>query len=214
MCKLLATLLFICVCAASAHAITVAPLSFRQLVDEASVVVYGRVAEVRGQWTDDRQGIDSLVRLDALQVIKGRAGEQITFRTPGGEAGGRIHLLPGAPSFHEGDLVLVFLGAAGAAYPTIVGLTQGVFRVMPHPANGSLMVVAPPVETARQAPGPIARGDARRRPMTLEAFGAEVRASMEQLAEAKHLREGGPASAKRLREGGPASPERLRGGGR
>ncbi len=168
-----------CALATSARAITVSPLSFRQLVDEASIVVYGRVADVHGQWTDDRQGIDSLVRLDALQVIKGRAGEHVTFRAPGGEAGGRIHLLPGAPSFREGDLVLVFLGGGGAAYPTLVGLTQGVFRVMTNPASGTPMVVSPPVETAQQAPGLITRGDPRRRPLTLEAFGAEVRAVAE-----------------------------------
>ncbi len=166
--------------AASMHGLTVTPLSFRQLVDESQFVVYGRVAEVRGQWTDDRQGIDSLVRLDVLQVIKGRASEQVTFRTPGGEAGGRIHLLPGAPAFREGDLVLVFLGGGGAAYPTLVGLTQGVFRVMPHPASGAMMVISPPVETSPQAPGPITRGDPRRRPITLDAFGAQVRAVSEE----------------------------------
>jgi hypothetical protein len=162
--------------AASASAITVAPLSFRELVDRSQLVVYGRVADVRGQWTEDRQGIDSLVRLDALQVIKGRAGDQVTFRTPGGEAGGRVHLLPGAPSFREGDLVLVFLGGGGAAYPTLVGLTQGVFRVTTSGADHAPMVMAPPAETA-QASGPVSRGDARRRPMTLDAFSAQVRAA-------------------------------------
>lgn len=171
--------LLLCALTTSARAITVAPLSFRQLVDESQLVVYGRVADVRGQWTDDRQGIDSLVRLDALHVIKGRAAEQVTFKTPGGEAGGRIHLLPGAPSFREGDLVLVFLGGGGPAYPTLVGLTQGVFRVTTHPTSGALMVVAPPIETAQHTPGPIIRGDARRRPVTLDTFGAEVRAVME-----------------------------------
>jgi hypothetical protein len=169
-----------CALTVSTAAITVTPLSFRELVDSAALVVYGRVADVQGQWTDDRQGIESLVRLDALQVIKGRTGERVTFKVPGGEAGGRIQLLPGAPSFREGDLVLVFLGSGGAAYPTIVGLTQGVFRVMTSPTTGTMMVMAPPAETARQTSGRIERGDPRRRPLSIEAFGAEVRAVMEQ----------------------------------
>ena len=42
-------------------ALTVKPLSFVELVQESSVVVHGRVAEVRGQWTSDRRGIESLV---------------------------------------------------------------------------------------------------------------------------------------------------------
>lgn len=162
----------------SAAAITVVPMSFKQIVDEANVVVYGRVAEVRGQWTEDRQGIDSLVRLDTLQVIKGRAGGQVTFKTPGGEAGGRIHLLPGAPSFREGELVLVFLSGSGAAYPTLVGLTQGVFHATPSASTGTVMVMAP-IAGPPQANGPIQRGDTRRRPLTVAAFAAEVRAAME-----------------------------------
>jgi len=162
----------------SAAAITVVPMSFKQIVDEANVVVYGRVADVRGQWTEDRQGIDSLVRLDTLQVIKGQAGPQVSFRTPGGEAGGRIHWLPGAPSFREGELVLVFLSSGGAALPTLVGLTQGVFHAAPSAATGAVMVMAPAGGSQQQS-GPIQRGDARRRPLTIAAFAAEVRAAME-----------------------------------
>lgn len=178
--KLIMSLALMGLLSASLGAIVVAPLSFTQLVNEADVVVYGRVADIHGQWTADRQGIESLIRLDALQVIKGRAREQVSFKVPGGEAGGRIHLLPGAPSFRDGDLVLVFLGGGGAAYPTPVGLTQGVFRVAASFTTGAAMVLAPPVETAHQAPGRIERGDPRRRALSVEAFGAEVRAVMEQ----------------------------------
>jgi hypothetical protein len=169
-----------CAQSLATSAVTVVPMSFKQIVDEAAIVVYGRVAEVHGEWTMDRQGIESVVRLDALQVIKGRAGERVAFKVPGGEAGGRIHLLPGAPTFHEGDLVLVFLGGGGAAYPTLVGFTQGVFRVAAHATTGTPMVLAPPAEAAQRAPGRIERGDPRRPPMSLAAFGAEVRAVMEQ----------------------------------
>lgn len=168
-----------CAQSLTTSAVTVVPMSFKQIVDEASIVVYGRVAEVRGDWTMDRQRIESLVRLDALQVIKGSAGERVSFKIPGGEAGGRIQLLPGAPSFHEGDLVLVFLGGGGATYPTLVGFTQGVFRVTANAATGAPMVLAPPAE-ASQASGRIERGDPRRPPMSLDAFTMEVRTVMEQ----------------------------------
>ncbi len=48
-------------------------MTFEQLVDEAAAVVYARVADVRGQWTADRQSIDSIITLEALQYMKGRS---------------------------------------------------------------------------------------------------------------------------------------------
>jgi hypothetical protein len=60
-----------------------------------------------------------------------------------------------------------------------VGLTQGVFRAAMNAATGTVMVMAPPAETAHQPPGRIERGDPRRRPLSVDAFGAEVRAVME-----------------------------------
>jgi hypothetical protein len=178
-CRVLAIAAMVWCTPASASAATLAPIPFRTLVGEATTVVYGRVSTVRGEWTPDRQGIESIVALDTLQVLKGRAGSRVTFKAPGGEAGGRIQFLPGMPSFREGDLVLVFLRGGGPVYPTLVGLTQGVFRVAVSPATGLSMVVAPPVETAHQPAGRIARGDRARRPVSLDAFSAEVRAAME-----------------------------------
>jgi hypothetical protein len=47
----------------TAQATTVAPLSFEQLVTESASVVYGRVVDVRSQWTDDRRFIESVVSI-------------------------------------------------------------------------------------------------------------------------------------------------------
>ena len=52
-----------------ARAITVVPLSFEELVRQSSSVVYARVIEVRGQWTDDRRSIDSLVTVEVLKGL-------------------------------------------------------------------------------------------------------------------------------------------------
>ena len=67
-----ASILMICLClAVPGYATTVVPLSFEQLVNESQSVVYGRVSDVRAQWTDDRRFIESVVTVEILRGMKG-----------------------------------------------------------------------------------------------------------------------------------------------
>ena len=153
-------------------ATTVSPLSFEQLVKESSAVVYGRVVDVRPQWTADRRFIESVVSVEVITGMKGSAGERIAFTVPGGQVGRSLNVIPGAPVFAPGDLAVFFLTAHGARLPVTTGLTQGIYRVQRDAASGS-MLVAPPV---LDAPGRIERGDVRRKPVSLTAFEGSVRA--------------------------------------
>lgn len=157
---------------ASLHASLVVPMSFEQLVDEAAAVVYARVADVRGQWTADRQSIDSIVRLQPLQYLKGDLGSSIALRLPGGEAGGMINVMPGAPTLREGELVVVFLKTRGPALLTPLGLGQGIFRVARDPRSGQMLVSPPPLKES--AAGRVIRGAAERRALSLAAFAIAV----------------------------------------
>jgi hypothetical protein len=166
---LLATLL-----SARTDAITVVPMTFEQLVSEAAAVVYARVSEVRGQWTTDRQSINSIVTLESLQYLKGDLGPVVSMRLPGGEAGGVINVLPGAPTLRDGDLLVLFLKARGPALLTTLGLGQGIFRVALDRRSRAMLVTPPPLKES--AVGRIVRGAAERRALSLEAFAATVRA--------------------------------------
>jgi hypothetical protein len=159
---------------ARVDAITVMPMTFEQLVGEAVAVVYARVADVRGEWTNDRRAIDSIVTLEALRYFKGDLGSTVLTRLPGGEAGGRINVLPGAPVLREGDLVVLFLTVRGPAIPTTLGLGQGVFRVVRDSRSGQVLISPPPLKASE--PGRIIRGSAERRLLTLESFADSVRA--------------------------------------
>lgn len=165
------TLLITFALATHAVATTVAPLSFEQLVSESSAVVYGRVADVRPQWTADRRFIESVVSVDVLKEMKGGAGETIAFTVPGGQVGRYLNVIPGAPTFARGDLAVFFLTAHGPRLPVTTGLTQGVYRVQRDAASGAMLVMPPIVETA----GRIIRGDVKRRPVSLAAFEGTVR---------------------------------------
>jgi hypothetical protein len=153
--------------AATTFATTVLPLSFEQLVEGSSIVAYGRVIDVRAQWTDDRRFIESVVSLEVLRGMKGGAADTLVFTVPGGQVGRYINVIPGAPVFTAGDLAVVFLTGRGARLPVTTGLTQGVYRVQ---RDG--LVVPPAIENGR-----IARGDLRRKPVSLATFESNVRAA-------------------------------------
>jgi hypothetical protein len=168
-------IILICVLATGVPltAITVRPLSFAELVDRSTAVVHGRVSEVRGQWTADRHGIDSLVTIDVMHYLKGSLGDSVTVRVPGGQAGGRVNIIPGAPTFAQGDQVVLFLRSEGPSIPIVTGTSQGVYRVTTDARSGGLMVIPPLVETA--VSGRIVRGDLNRRPLAMDAFIGAVR---------------------------------------
>ena len=155
-----------------ASAVLVVPMTFEQLVDEAAVVVYARVADVRGQWSADRQSIDSHITLDPLRYLKGSLAGSVAMRLPGGEANGKIQVIPGAPVLREGELVVVFLKARGPALLTTLGLGQGIFRVARDARTGAMLVTPPPLKASEA--GRIIRGAAERRLLSVDAFALAI----------------------------------------
>ena len=150
------------------------PADLGVLVRGAQAVVHGRVTAVRAGWTDGRRRIDSFVTVTADEYFKGDFGPIVTFRVPGGQIGRYRSIMVGAPVFHEGDDVVLFLNARGPSIPYVLGLSQGVFRVVTDPRS-SAPLVTPPALLAGTVETAVTRGDAARRPMPLAAFGAEVR---------------------------------------
>lgn len=169
---LLAALLAV---ALPARALTVLPATFEELVRESVSVVHGRVREVHGRWTSDRRTIESTITLDVYDAFKGAVTDTATFVVPGGEAGGRILVMPGAPTFRSGDEVVVFLRGRAPSMPQPVGLSLGVYRVAHPSAAGAALVVPSPVNAAG-TPTTIRRGTSARQVRPLADFGAAVRA--------------------------------------
>ena len=162
-------------CAPRLSALTVLPATFEELVRESAAVVHGRVREVHAAWTADRRTIQSTVTLEVIDAFKGTATETASFVVPGGEAGGRILVVPGAPVFRPGDEVVVFLAGRAPALPSPVGLSLGVYRVSSRAATGASLVMPSPVHAAA-SPVRVARGTSARAVRTLDAFAADVRA--------------------------------------
>jgi hypothetical protein len=154
-----------------AAAITVAPLSFEQLVNKSALVVLARVIDVKGEFIADGRGIESIVTVSVIKELKGGSADTLQFTVPGGRAGRYLNLIPGAPTFTAGDLAVIFLTSRGARLPITTGLTQGVHRVQ-H-GTTEMLVMPPAVESADTR---VSRGDVQRRPVSLSTFEASVRA--------------------------------------
>ena len=169
-----------------AAAVTVARLSFEELVNRSAVVALARVIEVRGEFIGAGRGIESVVTVSVLKGFKGIAGETMQFTVPGGRAGRYLNVIPGAPTFTAGDVAVIFLTSRGARLPMTTGLTQGVYRV--QRGSGEMMVMPPLLDSGNTR---IVRGDVQRKPVSLSAFEASVRAIVDASASA-------PAALRRI----------------
>jgi hypothetical protein len=164
-----------CVAAAQQCLATVlVPADLAELSRDARAIVRGRVTALDPRWTEDTRSIETIVTLDVETYLKGAFGQTVQFRVSGGEVGRFRSITVGAPEFSIDEHIVVFLGATGPSVPHVLGLNQGVFRVI-HAANG--WVVTPPSALPSVSGSVrIVRGDISRRPMALADFEQRVRA--------------------------------------
>ena len=173
------SIIVLLLCARELHATVLLPAEFREIVAGSQVIVYGRVTDVRAEWSDDRRRIDTIVTVEAGSYLKGGPGNTVTFRVPGGQIGRYRNIMIGAPSFAPGEEAVLFLSAPGPAVAHVFGLSQGVFRVRVDPRTGRRVVVPPVLMARGDAPEAIVRGDRSRQQLSLDAFAATVRTAMD-----------------------------------
>jgi hypothetical protein len=160
---------------ASSYATVLVPATLGDLVREARSVARGRVAAIEAKWNDDERTIETEITLDVETYLKGPLATTLRFRVPGGTLGRLRRIVVGAPEFELGERVVIFLGAQGPTVPYVVGLSQGVFRIVAAKDASSSVVVPPPL-VSRSVPGAVVvRGDPSRRPMPLADFEQRVR---------------------------------------
>jgi hypothetical protein len=162
------------------RATVLVPAEFREIVAGSQIIVYGRIADVRPEWSDDRRRIDTVVSVQAGSYLKGGPADVVTFRVPGGQIGRYRNVMVGAPEFEPGEEAVLFLRAEGPSMAYVFGLSQGVFRVRVDRRSGRRLVVPPVLMASGDAPQIVRRGSTARRPLRLDAFAATVRAAMAQ----------------------------------
>lgn len=172
----LAAVVLLALVPATLRATVLIPIEFRELVSSSPVILRGRVVSAQPAWVDGRRAIETIVTVEPSEYLRGDLGERLTFAVPGGQLGRYRTVFVGAPVFDEGDEVVLFLSASGAAQPHIVGLSQGVFRIVTDARSGRRLVTPPAVMAAAGVDAaPVIRGDPARRAVTFDAFRDAVR---------------------------------------
>jgi len=164
-------------------AMTYVSVDFPTLVGQAHAIAVGRVVAVEPRWREGRRGIETALTLAVDQYLKGDLGRTVTLSVPGGQMGRYRSVMPGAPAFTEGEEVVLFLTADATRAAHVLGLGQGVFRIMTDRVRGERLVVPEILTSAQGTPTRIVRGDSTRRPMPLDQFTTTVRSLLARQAD-------------------------------
>ena len=158
------------------RATVLVPIEFRELVNTAPIIAHGQIVDVRSAWSSGRFAVETFVTLHVDEYLKGNLGDDITVRVPGGRLGRYRTIMIGAPVFRSGEEVVLFLNPGAPFYPSIVGLSQGAFRVVTMPGSTARMVTPPAVMGVADAePQRVLRGEMSRRPVAIDQFRSLVR---------------------------------------
>ncbi len=164
-----AALVMVGVCVAvTTTASTLLPADFRATVTQATVIVRGRVTDVRASRSASGE-VETVATVAVEATLKGEARAFVSMRLPGGTIGRYRTVMPGAPRVEAGETGVFFLKAApgGALWP--VGLSSGIYRVA---VTSGRAMVAPPVlpGVTTATTGIVQRGDVRRKMLPLSEF--------------------------------------------
>jgi hypothetical protein len=154
------------------------PGDLGDIARSAVAIVRGTVVDVRAEWADGRRRVETVVTLQVTQTFKGGMAGLVSVKVPGGVMGRYRTVMIGAPSFHSGEEVVLFLGAQPPALPYVIGLGQGVFRVHRDVRSGATTVTPPALLADRIQAVAVTRGDPNRRPVSLQEFTENIRAAL------------------------------------
>ena len=124
--------------ARAAHATTFVAMSERTLAQAADAIVLGRVARIES--VAGRDGaINTLVAIEIERAYKGRPGDLVVLRQPGGQVGDTTMWIAGSPRFVVGDRDLLFLSAQRDGTARTTAFALGQYRVV---ADGARVPMA------------------------------------------------------------------------
>ena len=124
--------------ASPAQATSVVANPFSAVVQAAEVIAVGTVTAIAAEWDAAHSRPFTLVTFSTLDVLKGAHTEpELTLRVLGGpHPDGSIVQIAGVPQFSLGERAVVFVTGNDHYAVPLVGLWQGVYRVVFDAARG------------------------------------------------------------------------------
>lgn len=119
------------VVALTAHATSVTPPSFTELVAEAQVVARAAVTGISSRWVDSPRGpiIKTFVDFSIAKTIKGNPANPLTLEFLGGTVGSESMRVSGMPEFKVGETEILFVRDNGVQFCPLVRMMHGRYHV-------------------------------------------------------------------------------------
>jgi hypothetical protein len=138
---LVGTILMVAALAAPVFATTVVKLNMEQLVQKADLIVQGQVESVYSQWDEQRHLVFTYISIRVDESLKGQGPKSVLIRQVGGSTGTIQMSVAGAPQFTSGDLTIVFLKRQDDSTFQVVGMNQGLYKIVQDFAVSNLFGV-------------------------------------------------------------------------
>lgn len=173
----------------AAHATSVVPPSFPELVKESQVIVRARVKSVTCAWVESAQGrvIKTFVAFELQKRFKGAAPEEMVLQFLGGEIDGQGMRVEGMPRFVTGMTEILFVTGNGVRFCPLVGMMHGRYRVLTDPStardyvardDGVALASEQEVQLPQGTAGVAALRQRSANALTPEAFEAKITAEV------------------------------------
>jgi hypothetical protein len=120
----------------------------KQMGEQSSLVVHGKVASVRSFWNEKRTKIFTETFVQVDETYKGANPGTVRIIQLGGTVGKIKVTVAGALQWQPGEEVLLFLEEATPDAYHVSGFSQGKFNVERDPVTGEAFVRRPALEGA------------------------------------------------------------------
>jgi hypothetical protein len=123
------------------HGSTLQQLTLDEMIGKSTMIVRGKVqqqtyAAFQGQmiWTH--------YKVQVSETLKGSQVGQLDIVVPGGNSKGIQQTYSGAPTFSISQDYVMFLWTSKSGLTQVIGLSQGLFAVVPNSASSSMVIRA------------------------------------------------------------------------
>src|SRR6266403_6120667 len=121
----------------------VVPPTFEQLVQQAELIFQGTVTDVRSVWQGEgaQRHIDTYIRFQVDENVKGNATSSYTLRVLGGTVGDETMEVTDTPKFKVGDREILFVEHNNEQFVPLVGISHGRFHIQRDEQTGQDFVL-------------------------------------------------------------------------
>ena len=123
------------------HASTLQQLTLDDMIGKSTMIVRGRVQQTTSAGF---QGHMLWTHYTVLvsETLKGSPVRQLDVVVPGGTSRGIQQTYSGAPSFSDNQDYVMFLWTSKSGLTQVIGLSQGLFAVVPNSAGNAMVIRA------------------------------------------------------------------------